>query len=195
MPNTIHLILCPLPRLDQVGRFEPLSALARARALKDSAILPYYGKRAKERAFVISTTDQDALRSKACVLAMAYLPPKKQVVVSTSDCTLTYWNEGMDYLYGHSVAPGPQVRHSIFASEPPFKSLVLTRKFFPLYTSSAIFVLGRAVRATVLRQCRHAADVAAQHADWIQHVGHPPPHATVPVQRTHIAHPLGRRGV
>jgi hypothetical protein len=117
--------------LDQVARFEPLSALARSRALKDSAILPYYGKRAKERAFVIPTTDRDTLCAKACVLAVAYLPPKKQVVVSTSDGTLTYWNTAMDYLYGHSIAPGPQVRHSIFAFEPTFKAVVLTRKYTP----------------------------------------------------------------
>jgi hypothetical protein len=182
--------------LDQVARFDPLSGLARSRALKDSAILPYYGKRAKERAFVISTTDQDALCAKACVLAMAYLPPKKQVVVSTSDSTLTYWNTEMDYLYGHSIAPGPQVRHSILAFEPTFTAVVLTRKCTSLPSpSSPLLMPGRAVRATVLRQCRHAAHVARQHADWVQPLGHSHSHASVPLPCAYLAYSLRSRGM
>jgi hypothetical protein len=57
---------------DQIGTFKPFRGLQRMKATKDLAILPYYGKRQKERLFEIQTVDEKAVRAKAVVCVLVH---------------------------------------------------------------------------------------------------------------------------
>ena len=94
-----------------VGTISPNEAILRLIKVRSLGKQPYFAKKnaAKLNAVKKSKFNSKPSTAKGSVVAMAYLERKKQLVVSTSDCFISFWNPKLQHLVDFVQVEIPQV--------------------------------------------------------------------------------------